>query len=66
MAIIAYSPLAAGFLTGKYRSDEPPPPGSRLAQSADYRNALLTAANFEALERYESYAAERGATQART
>jgi aryl-alcohol dehydrogenase-like predicted oxidoreductase len=27
----AYSPLAGGLLTGKYRADEPPPPGSRLA-----------------------------------
>jgi aryl-alcohol dehydrogenase-like predicted oxidoreductase len=62
MAIIAYSPLAAGFLTGKYRSNEPLPPGSRFAGSADYRNTLLTAANFQALERYECYAAERGAT----
>lgn len=27
----AFSPLAGGLLTGKYRADEPPPPGSRLA-----------------------------------
>jgi aryl-alcohol dehydrogenase-like predicted oxidoreductase len=27
----AYSPLAGGLLTGKYRVDQPPPPGSRLA-----------------------------------
>jgi aryl-alcohol dehydrogenase-like predicted oxidoreductase len=62
MSIVAYSPLAAGFLTGKYRSDEQLPPGSRLAESADYRNMLLTPANFEALERYQSYAAEHGVT----
>jgi aryl-alcohol dehydrogenase-like predicted oxidoreductase len=27
----AFSPLAGGLLTGKYRADQPPPPGSRLA-----------------------------------
>jgi aryl-alcohol dehydrogenase-like predicted oxidoreductase len=27
----AFSPLAGGLLTGKYRADEPPPPDSRLA-----------------------------------
>jgi aryl-alcohol dehydrogenase-like predicted oxidoreductase len=27
----AYSPLAGGLLTGKYRADQPPPAGSRLA-----------------------------------
>ena len=27
----AYSPLAGGLLTGKYRADQPPPPRSRLA-----------------------------------
>jgi aryl-alcohol dehydrogenase-like predicted oxidoreductase len=62
MSIVAYSPLAAGFLTGKYRHDEPLPAGSRLAGSADYRDMLLTEANFAALGRYESYAAEHGAT----
>src|SRR2546429_539219 len=27
-----FSPLAGGWLTGKYRAGEPPPPGSRMAQ----------------------------------
>jgi aryl-alcohol dehydrogenase-like predicted oxidoreductase len=31
IAFTAYSPLAGGLLTGKYRADQPPPPGSRLA-----------------------------------
>ena len=59
MSIVAYSPLAAGFLTGKYRSDEQLPPGSRLAESADYRNMLLTPANFE------KWAKEAGADPAK-
>jgi aryl-alcohol dehydrogenase-like predicted oxidoreductase len=31
LGILAWSPLARGFLSGKYRRGEPPPDGSRLA-----------------------------------
>jgi aryl-alcohol dehydrogenase-like predicted oxidoreductase len=31
LGFTAYSPLAGGLLTGKYRADQPPPAGSRLA-----------------------------------
>jgi aryl-alcohol dehydrogenase-like predicted oxidoreductase len=31
VAFTAYSPLAGGLLTGKYRGDQPPPPGTRMA-----------------------------------
>jgi len=34
VALIAYFPLANGLLTGKYRRDAPPPPGSRLGADA--------------------------------
>jgi aryl-alcohol dehydrogenase-like predicted oxidoreductase len=30
IGILPYSPLAGGFLSGKYRRNEPPPPGARL------------------------------------
>lgn len=33
LGVIPYSPLARGFLTGKYRKDEPPPADGRLAGS---------------------------------
>jgi aryl-alcohol dehydrogenase-like predicted oxidoreductase len=33
MGVIAYSPLAGGWLTGKYRRGEEPPEGSRMARS---------------------------------
>jgi aryl-alcohol dehydrogenase-like predicted oxidoreductase len=33
MGIIVYSPLAGGWLTGKYRRGEEPPEGSRMARS---------------------------------
>jgi aryl-alcohol dehydrogenase-like predicted oxidoreductase len=32
--LLAYFPLANGLLTGKYRRDAPPPPGSRLGADA--------------------------------
>lgn len=30
LGILPWSPLAQGFLTGKYQRDQPPPPGTRL------------------------------------
>lgn len=31
MGIVVYSPMAGGFLSGKYERDKPPPPGTRRA-----------------------------------
>ena len=38
----AFSPLAGGMLTGKYRFGEAPPPGSRLAQAPEACAAYLS------------------------
>ncbi|MCA9491586.1 MAG: aldo/keto reductase [Myxococcales bacterium] len=35
LGIIPWSPLAGGFLTGKFRKDQPPPDGTRLAKWQD-------------------------------
>jgi aryl-alcohol dehydrogenase-like predicted oxidoreductase len=35
LGILPWSPLAAGFLSGKYRKDAPPPPGTRLDKWKD-------------------------------
>ncbi len=35
VSTLPWSPLAAGFLTGKYRKDQPAPDGTRLAQWKD-------------------------------
>ena len=32
MGVLAWSPLAGGWLTGKYRKGEDPPPGSRMTR----------------------------------
>jgi aryl-alcohol dehydrogenase-like predicted oxidoreductase len=54
----AFSPLAGGWLTGKYERDEPPPPGSRMALRPEAYEHLQTERTFQALERFAE-AAER-------
>ena len=46
----AFSPLAGGFLTGKYRPGEPPPSGSRLAHAPEVCAAYASAQSFDAIE----------------
>ena len=57
VGILPYYPLANGFLTGKYRRDEPPAEGTRLAAGD---RGMLTEDKFDVLERLESFVAERG------
>jgi aryl-alcohol dehydrogenase-like predicted oxidoreductase len=47
----AFSPLAGGFLTGKYRVDVEPPPGSRFAQAPEVCTAYANDESFTAIER---------------
>ncbi len=56
---VPYFPLAGGFLTGKYRRGEPPPPGSR-GESSPYMQGMISDALFDHLERLEAFARERG------
>ena len=59
LGVLPYYPLASGFLTGKYRRDTPPAAGTRLAAGD---RGLLTADNFDVLEKVQAFAAERGRT----
>jgi aryl-alcohol dehydrogenase-like predicted oxidoreductase len=59
VGILPYFPLENGFLTGKYKRDQPAPEGSRLA-AAD--RGMFTDANFDILEGLEAFARERGYT----
>ncbi|HEU5278771.1 MAG TPA: aldo/keto reductase [Gaiellaceae bacterium] len=62
-----FSPLAGGWLTGKYRRDEPVPAGSRMTMRPEPYEHLRTPETFTALERFAEAAAARGvepATQA--
>jgi aryl-alcohol dehydrogenase-like predicted oxidoreductase len=63
LAFIPYFPLANGVLTGKYRRGEPPPPGTRLANTPAERVAeALSDRNLDVVERLEQWTAERGHT----
>jgi aryl-alcohol dehydrogenase-like predicted oxidoreductase len=46
-----FSPLAGGWLTGKYRRDETAPPGSRMTMRPEAYEHLRTEAVFAGLER---------------
>lgn len=59
-----FSPLAGGWLTGKYRRDEAPPPGSRMTMRPGPYEHLRTDAVFDQLEELERTAAAEGTTMA--
>jgi aryl-alcohol dehydrogenase-like predicted oxidoreductase len=61
VGFIPYFPLAGGFLTGKYRHNEPPPPGSR-GESSAYVQRYMTDANHVRVESLSTWAAERDRT----
>jgi aryl-alcohol dehydrogenase-like predicted oxidoreductase len=50
------------MLTGKYRSGEAPPSGSRLAEAPEACAAYVSAASFAAIERLRRSAVARGET----
>jgi aryl-alcohol dehydrogenase-like predicted oxidoreductase len=66
LGVLPWGPLGAGFLTGRYRRDEPPPAGSRMADADDdleeapERRAIER--NFRAVDEARAVADELGAT----
>jgi aryl-alcohol dehydrogenase-like predicted oxidoreductase len=60
LAYLAFSPLAGGWLTGKYRRGEPFPAGSRMTQRPEPYAPFVNARTFDVLERIEAFAAARG------
>lgn len=64
IAYEVFSPLAGGWLTGKYRRGQPPPPGSRMTLRPGPYEHLRTDAVFDALDRFDRAAAERGTDMA--
>jgi aryl-alcohol dehydrogenase-like predicted oxidoreductase len=61
IAYEAFSPLAGGWLAGRYRRGEPAPAGSRMASRPEPYEHLRTDAVFSALERLAETAREREA-----
>ncbi|KAB1193535.1 aldo/keto reductase [Haloferax sp. MBLA0076] len=64
IGVIPWSPLAGGFLTGKYARDEAPPADSRAANDQRFADSYLTSENFDALDAVESVSDEVGASPA--
>lgn len=60
LAVIPYSPLGRGFLTGKYRLGQPLPDSGRRGAV----EGLLTEKNFALLDRLEELGSARGKTPA--
>ena len=64
VAYLAFSPLAGGWLTGKYRLGAPYPAGSRMTQRPEPYQEFVTDRTFEALARLQAIAASRGTSMA--
>ncbi|MFL6729277.1 MAG: aldo/keto reductase [Sphingomicrobium sp.] len=60
----AFSPVAGGFLTGKYRPGEPSPPGSRFAHAPEFGAGYASAEAFAAIERLRQFAVAKGVAMA--
>src|SRR5438132_7476886 len=63
LGVIAYNPLAGGFLTGKYKSPDAPVPGTRftLGKTGDlYRDRYWQQAQFEAVDQLRRFFEPRG------
>lgn len=56
LGLTTFSPLARGFLTGKYQRGEEPPSGSRGAREDKYWDKYLSDERFDALEELEEAA----------
>jgi aryl-alcohol dehydrogenase-like predicted oxidoreductase len=59
LGMLPYFPLASGMLTGKYRRNEAPPQGTRLAQVGRLAERALNERNFNIVEALTGFAAER-------
>jgi len=64
VAYLAFSPLAGGWLTGKYRRGAAYPAGSRMTQRPEPYLDFLTDRTFEALDRLQAIAESRGTSMA--
>jgi aryl-alcohol dehydrogenase-like predicted oxidoreductase len=62
LAYVAFSPLAGGLLSGKYRQDRPANSADRIAIAPDYYRHLLTPETFEAIDELRQRAAAHGWT----
>jgi aryl-alcohol dehydrogenase-like predicted oxidoreductase len=64
VAYLVFSPLAGGWLTGKYHRGAPYPAGSRMTQRPEPYQEFVTGPTFDALDRLRAIAANRGTSLA--
>jgi aryl-alcohol dehydrogenase-like predicted oxidoreductase len=64
VAYLAFSPLAGGWLTGKYRRGATYPAGSRMTQRPEPYAEFVTDRTFDALDKLQAIAASRGTSMA--
>ena len=64
VAYLAFGPLAGGWLTGKYRRGAAYPAGSRMTQRPEPYQGFVTGRTFDALDRLQAVAANRGTSVA--
>ena len=60
LAVIPWSPLGGGLLTGKYKRDQPAPAGTRYADPGPIQAKRFTKTSFDVIEPLEALAAEKG------
>jgi aryl-alcohol dehydrogenase-like predicted oxidoreductase len=64
VGILVWSPLAGGFLSGKYGRDNPPPPGSRFADAGQFV-PFDRETGYRVVDALKEVAARHGASPAR-
>lgn len=64
VSYLAFSPLAGGWLTGKYHRGEPFPAGSRMSQRPGPYQEFTAGATFDILDRLQEIASSRGTSMA--
>ncbi|MCU1676334.1 MAG: aldo/keto reductase [Frankiales bacterium] len=64
LGTLVWSPLAGGLLSGKYRRNQPPPPGSRFAGDFQEPPVPDEARLYDIVDEIVAVAQERGATPA--
>jgi aryl-alcohol dehydrogenase-like predicted oxidoreductase len=64
VGVITYSPLGAGFLTGKYRQGGPVPSGTRFEIVPGHKDIYFNDSAFAAMERLRATSAALGLSMA--
>ena len=60
LGIVSYSPIAGGFLAGKYEKDGPIPQGTRFDLAGDWKDSYFHPRNFALIERLRDISKQEG------